>query len=64
MALSPDTLKAILREYQGLPLSDAEFEQLRPELDNYLQAVATLQELDLSAVFSSRLLRVREQGEP
>ncbi len=44
-------------------LSDDELELIRPELDNYLQAIETLQELDLSAVFSSRLLRVQEGGQ-
>jgi hypothetical protein len=63
MALPPETLKAMIRAYQGFPLSDDELELIRPELDNYLQAIETLQELDLSAVFSSRLLRVQEGGQ-
>jgi len=60
MALSHETLKAMIRDYQGIPLSDAELEHLRPELENYLNAIETLRQLDLSAVFSSRLLRVQE----
>jgi hypothetical protein len=63
MALSHDTLKAMIRDYQGFPLSDDELELIRPELDSYLQAIEQLQELDLSAVFSSRLLRVQEGGQ-
>ena len=63
MALPHETLKAMIRDYQGFPLSDDELELIRPELDNYLQAIETLQELDLSAVFSSRLLRVQEGGQ-
>jgi hypothetical protein len=55
-----ETLKALIRDYQGFPLSDDELEQLRPELDNYLDAIEKLRQLDLAAVFSSRLLRVQE----
>jgi hypothetical protein len=63
MALSRETLQAMIREYQGFPLSDEELARLQPELENYLQAVQQLRELDLSAVFSSRLLRVQEGGQ-
>ena len=63
MALSNETLKAMMRDYQGFPLSDDELERIRPELDNYLEAVEKLRELDLSAVFSSRLLRAQEGGQ-
>jgi hypothetical protein len=64
MAIPHATLQAMIRDYQGFPLSDDELERIRPELDIYLQAIETLQELDLSAVFSSRLLRVHEGGQP
>jgi hypothetical protein len=63
MALSHETLKAMIRDYQGFPLSDDELERIQPELESYLQAVEQLRELDLSAVFSSRLLRVQEGGQ-
>jgi hypothetical protein len=42
-------------------MSDDGLEQIRPELDNYLKALETLRQLDLSAVFSGRLLRVQER---
>ena len=60
MALSHATLKAMIHDYQGFPLSDDELALIQPELDNYLQAIETLQELDLSPVFSGRLLHVQE----
>jgi hypothetical protein len=64
MPLSHDTLKAMLRDYQGtIPLSDAELELIRPELDNYIAAVEALRDLDLSAVLSARLLRAQEGGQ-
>ena len=64
MALSLETLKAMVRDYQGVPLSDAELELIRPELDNYLAALDALRDLDLSQVLSARLLRVQEGGQP
>jgi hypothetical protein len=36
MKISRDTLKAMLRDYGGFPLSDAELDLIQPELDNYL----------------------------
>jgi len=63
MAISHETLKTMIRDYQGFALSDDELELIWPELDIYLQAIEKLQELDLSAVFSSRLLRVQEGGQ-
>ena len=63
MTISHETLQAMIRDYQGFPLSDDELDLIRPELESYLQAIEKLQELDLSAVFSSRLLRVQEGGQ-
>jgi hypothetical protein len=64
MAVSKETLKAIIRDYHGFDLSDEEMELLRPELENYMAAVEKLRELDLSNTMSSRLLRVKEGGGP
>ena len=60
MTPSRETLKAMIEDYGAIPLSDDELEQMRPELENYFRAVEQLRALDLSAVFSSRLLRVQE----
>jgi hypothetical protein len=62
MALSTETLKAMMRDYQGLQLSDEELERIRPELDDYLAAIEPLRDLDLSNVLSARLLRADEGG--
>ena len=62
MTLSVETLKAIVREYQGFELSDEELERVRPELDSYLAEAERMRELDLSAVASARLLRAQEGG--
>ena len=60
MKLSPETLKAMIKDYDGIPLSDEELKLVWPELESYVTAVEQLDELDLSALFSSRLLRVAE----
>jgi hypothetical protein len=60
MDLSNETLQAMIAAYDGIPLSEAELELVRPELANYVAAAEQLRELDLSAVFSGRLLRVAE----
>jgi hypothetical protein len=60
MKLTPETLKAMIADYDGISLSDAELDLVRPELEAYVAAVQQLEELDLSALFSGRLLRVAE----
>ena len=62
MALSDETLKAMIRDYGGFELTDEELELIRPELEFYQNEVEKLRELDLSDVLSGRLLRVDEGG--
>jgi uncharacterized protein YqeY len=63
VAISKETLQRIIREYQGLELSDDELDQVLPEIVNYVAAVQELRDLDLSDVMSGRLLKVKEGGE-
>jgi hypothetical protein len=63
MTLSIATLKAMIHEYQGFPLSDEELERIRPELDSYLAEAEPLRELDLANVLSARLLHADEGGQ-
>ncbi len=63
MPVSDDTLKAIIRDYQGFDLTDEELELVRPEIDFYLAELAKLDGLDLSDVMSSRLIRLAAQDE-
>jgi hypothetical protein len=63
MEISRDTLKSMLRDYGGFPLSDAELDLIQPELDNYMAEVDKLRALNLSDVMSSRLLRAQEGGQ-
>ena len=60
MAVQDETLRAMIRDYNGFELSDEELALVRPELENYLDELKKLEELDLSDVFSSRLLRLPE----
>jgi hypothetical protein len=62
MPISKDTLRAIIRDYGGFGLSDAELDLIQPELDSYLAVVEKLRGLDLSNVMSARLLRAQEGG--
>jgi hypothetical protein len=63
MPLSIATLKAMIHEFQGFPLSDEELERIRPELESYLAEAKRLCELDLANVLSARLLHVDEGGQ-
>jgi len=63
MAITNETLKAIIRDYHGFELDDKELDLIRPELDSYMAAVESLRDLDLSEVMSGRLLSASEGGE-
>ncbi len=63
MAVRDETLKAMIRDYNGFELSDEELALIRPELEFYLDELKKLEELDLSDVFSSRLLRLPQAPE-
>ena len=60
MSISNETLKAMIRDFNGFELSDEELELVRPELDYYLDELKKLEGLDLSDAFSSRLLRLAD----
>ena len=62
MSVPDETLKAMIRDFHGFELSDDELELIRPELDSYLDEIDRLRDLDLSRVFSGRLLRLDEAG--
>ena len=64
MAISNETLRAMVREFHGFEVSDEELDGLRPDLESYLAEVERLRELDLSNVVSARLIRAQEGGSP
>lgn len=62
MAITKETLQAMIREFHGIELSDEELEMIAPALDSYLAEVENLQDLDLSDVMSGRILSAQEGG--
>ena len=60
MSILNETLKAMIRDYNGIELSDEELELVRPELESYFAELKKLEDLDLSDVFSSRLMHIPE----
>ena len=58
MSITNETLKAMIRDYNGLELSDEELELVRPELESYFAELKKLESLDLSDVFSGRLMHI------
>ncbi|MFQ6029761.1 MAG: hypothetical protein ACE5Q6_19965 [Dehalococcoidia bacterium] len=60
MSIAKETLQAMIRDFGGFELTDEELELVRPEVEAYQAAMEELRNLDLSNVFSSRLLRVSE----
>lgn len=63
MEISTETLRAMIRDFNGFELSDEELELVRPELESYLAEVEKIRELDLASVMSSRLLRAKDGGD-
>ena len=62
MPIQDETLKAMIRDYHGFEMSDAELALIRPELDAYISEVEKLRGLDLSGIMSGRLLNADEGG--
>ena len=60
MSIPNETLKAMIRDYNGIELSDEELELVRPELESYFAELKKLGDLDLSDVFSGRLMHIPE----
>jgi hypothetical protein len=60
MSIPNETLKAMIRDYNGIELSDEELELVRPELESYFAELKKLEDLDLSDVFSGRLMHIPE----
>jgi hypothetical protein len=60
MSIPNETLKAMIRDYNGIELSDEELELVRPELESYFAELKKLEDLDLSDVFSCRLMHIPE----
>lgn len=60
MPIQDETLKAIIRDYHGFELSNAELALIRPELESYMEDLEKLRDMDLSGVMSARLLHAQD----
>ncbi|MDP7588029.1 MAG: hypothetical protein QGI76_08735 [Dehalococcoidia bacterium] len=58
MSISIETLMAMFRVYSVLELSDEELDLVRPELESYFAELKKLEDLDLSDIFSGRLMKL------
>ena len=63
MSISNETLKAMIRDYNGVELSDEELSLVRPELDIYFTELEKLEFLDLSDSFSGRLMQLPDESQ-
>ena len=62
MSIPNETLKAMIRDYNGIELSDEELELVRPELETYFSELTKLESLDLSDTFSGRLMQLPDRS--
>lgn len=60
MALSKETLRAMIRDFNLIELSENELGRILPDLESYLASMEKLYTLDLTKVPSARQLRAQE----
>jgi hypothetical protein len=64
MTVTRETLRRMLEEFGGLPMTDEELDRVLPHIQNYVNQAATMKQLDLAQVWSGRLLRADEGRGP
>ena len=62
MAISPDTLRAMLAEFGGLDMTDLQLADAAGALDQWLGAFARLKDLPLDETFPANVLRAADGG--
>ncbi len=62
MGISPDMLRAMLRDFGGIPMSDEEFEKVAPAVEAFVAEFSRLGELDLSTTYSALQLHAADGG--
>ncbi len=60
MAISKETLRAMVRDLNLLELSEEEIDKILPDLEMHLASMEKLNILDLTKVPSARQLRTQE----
>ena len=62
MAVSPETLRAMLTEFGGVDMTDKQLADAAGALDQWVAAFARLRELPLDETFSATVLRAADGG--
>jgi len=60
MAISKETLRAMIRDLNLIELSENELDMVLPNLESYLASMEKLRTLDLTEVPSARQLHAQE----
>ncbi len=60
MAISKETLRAMIRDLNLIELSEDELDRVLPDLESYLVSMEKLNTLDLTEVPSARQLHAQE----
>ena len=58
MAVTKETLRAILDEFGGIPMDDEELEAAVKVVNGYLTQVENAKDVDTSAVYSGRVVHL------
>ena len=62
MAITPNTLKAMLSEFGGVVMTDAQLADAAGALETWMAEFRRLDELDLSVEFSANVLHPADGG--
>ncbi len=60
MAISKETLRTMIRDFNLIELSEDELDRILPDLESYLASMEKLHTLDLTKVPSARQLHAQE----
>ena len=62
MAITPETLKAILSEFGGVEMSEGQLADAAGAVETWMAELRRLRDLDLSAGFSANVLHPADGG--
>ena len=62
MSVSKDTLKAMIRDLAGVPMTEEQLDTVLPAVQAHVEAMTTLDEVDLSEVLPGHVFRIQPDG--
>ena len=62
MSVSKDTLKSIIRDLGGVPMTEEQLDAVLPAVSAHLEGMAALDEVDLSEILSGHVFRAQTGG--